>query len=98
MKDRQEPKLTKRKEAIWRQQTLCKDKKTINTTKQKLSLIYIKIFKRYCSKMQAKKCYFKSTFMGVGLEGWVKRLRNRKLIKARSGKKNSLEIKKLQIK
>lgn len=48
--------------------------------------------------MQAKKCYFKSTFMGVGLEGWVKRLRNRKLIKARSGKKNSLEIKKLQIK
>lgn len=35
MKDREEPKLAKRKEAIWRQQTLCKDKKTINATKQK---------------------------------------------------------------
>lgn len=35
MKDREEPKLAKRKEAIWRQQILCKDKKTINTTKQK---------------------------------------------------------------
>lgn len=58
MKDREEPKLTKRKEAIWRQQIVCKDKKTLNTTKQKPIFDIHKNFKKILLQDASRKMLF----------------------------------------